>query len=131
MTRAEIIKKIRYILQSGQCPSYFTNKCKNDGACGRCENEAMDRLIAEYDAQIRVDERTKAEIDFQNSDYWNDYLAKVLADERAKAFKEFVDLYREFCNAPSDESCLKEDIECEGMCIDCFEKWLQQRSRNE
>lgn len=52
---------------------------------------------------------------------------EVRADERAKAFKEFVDLYREFCKAPSDESCLKEDIECEGMCIDCFEKWFKEK----
>ena len=114
MTRAEIIKKIRYILQSGQCPSYFTNKCKDDGACGRCENEAMDRLIAEYDAQIRVDERTKAERDFQNGDYWNEYLAKVLEDERAKVLDDFEQFYISYneikcenCNDDSEYACFK------------------------
>ena len=38
--------------------------------------------------------RADAERDFQNSDYWNDYLAKVIADaradEREKVINEFL-----------------------------------------
>ena len=45
---------------------------------------------------IRADERKKAEQEFQNSDYWNDYLAKVIADarvdERAKVIDEVVEI---------------------------------------
>lgn len=50
-----MIEKIRYILQSGQCLSDFTDKCKNDGACRKCEDEALEKLIAEHDKQIRAD----------------------------------------------------------------------------
>lgn len=47
---------------------------------------------------------------------------------RADAFKEFVDSYREFCMTPHDEeTCLKSDEECDGMCIDCFAKWVQTK----
>lgn len=50
-----MIKEIRRILQSGQCLSDFSDKCKNDGACGKCEDEALEKLIAEHDAQIKTD----------------------------------------------------------------------------
>ena len=50
-----MIKKIRDILQSGLCLSDFTDKCKNDGACRKCEDEALEKLIAEHDKQIRAD----------------------------------------------------------------------------
>ena len=42
--------------------------------------------IEEFEKQIRAE----AERDFQNSDYWNDYLAKVIADAKAEAIEEFV-----------------------------------------
>lgn len=45
--------------------------------------------MEEHDAEVRAEERKKAEIDFQNGEYWNDYLSKVLADERAKTIDEF------------------------------------------
>lgn len=49
---------------------------------------------------------------------------------KADAFKEFVELYREFCLIPHDEeACLKSDEECDGMCIDCFEKWVQKKEQ--
>ena len=41
-----------------------------------------------FEEEVRKDERKKAEQDFQNSDYWNDYLAKVIADERTNILKE-------------------------------------------
>lgn len=53
-------------------------------------DECQKRMIAEHDAIIRENERKKAEKDFQNSNYWNDYLAKILADERKKCIREFV-----------------------------------------
>ena len=34
--------------------------------------------------------REDAERDFQNSDYWNDYLAQVIKDTKADAIEEFV-----------------------------------------
>lgn len=36
--------------------------------------------------------RIDAERDFQNSDYWNDYLAKVIADARADERVKVIDL---------------------------------------
>lgn len=33
--------------------------------------------------------KADAERDFQNSDYWNDYLAKVIKDAKADAIDEF------------------------------------------
>lgn len=62
-----MIKKIRYILQSGQCLSDFGNKCKNDGACGKCEDEALEKLIAEHDAKVRADERKSVLDEVKNS----------------------------------------------------------------
>ena len=45
-------------------------------------------LLGKYDGikQGKAD----AEREFQNSDYWNDYLAKVIADAKAEAIEEFV-----------------------------------------
>lgn len=37
--------------------------------------------------------RRDAERDFQNSDYWNNYLAKVIKDARADAIDEFIDKF--------------------------------------
>lgn len=71
--------------------------------------------------------KAAAEREFQESDAWNDYLAKVIADARADAFNEFVELYREFINAPCDEACFKNEIdECDGICIDCFENGIRR-----
>lgn len=56
---------------------------------------------------------------------------QIRADERTKAFKEFVDSYREFNEAPSEEACLKNDIECDGMCIDCFERWFKEKKNEQ
>ena len=92
-----------YVINHSTCCMPRCEYVENDIEidCDECQK----RMIAEHDAQIR-------------------------ADEQKKAFKEFADLYREFCKAPSDESCLNEDIECEGMCIDCFEKWLTTKKQN-
>lgn len=53
-----------------------------------------------WEKEIRADERAKAERDFQNSDYWNDYLAKVIADaradEREEAAVDFVKVLEDF-----------------------------------
>lgn len=82
----------------------------NHSSCGmpRCEyvengidiscDECQKRMIAEHDAKIRAEERKKAEIDFQNSDYWNDYLGKVIADARADERREI----SEILNSPGD-----------------------------
>lgn len=42
------------------------------------------------ETEIRADERKKAERDFQNSDYWNEYLEQLIANVRAdeQAFVE-------------------------------------------
>ena len=60
---------------------------KNDNA----ENlyEFTESELSAHDEQIRADERKKAEQDFQNSDYWNEYLEKVIADARADAIDEY------------------------------------------
>ena len=71
--------------------------------------------------------KADAEREFQNSEYWNDYLAKILTDERANTVKEFAYLYREFLLSSNEITCSKTDIECDGMCIDCFEKWLKEQ----
>lgn len=54
-----MIKEIRSILQSGLCLSDFSDKCKNDGNCIKCENEALKKLIAGHDEKIRAEEREK------------------------------------------------------------------------
>lgn len=47
---------------------------------------------------------------------------------KADAFNEFVESYREFINAPCDEACFKKEIDvCDGICIDCFEKWFKEK----
>ena len=38
--------------------------------------------------------RADAEREFQNSDYWNDYLAKVIADAKAEVIEEVIRLAR-------------------------------------
>ena len=38
-----------------------------------------------------------AEIDFQNSEYWNDYLAKVISDANAEAVAEYKDNIKKWC----------------------------------
>lgn len=45
--------------------------------------EFTDSELEEHDAEVRAEERKKAEQDFQNGEYWNDYLANVIADARA------------------------------------------------
>lgn len=53
-------------------------------------------------------------------------LDKRRADEiRAEAFGEFVLKYKEFQNVPFDVSC--DDTECDGDCINCFEKWYKEQ----
>lgn len=51
---------------------------------------------------IRADERKKAEQDFQNSDYWNEYLAKVIADARAKVLDKIIDIVAIACKFDED-----------------------------
>lgn len=45
-------------------------------------------IVEDYEEKIRAE----AEKDFQNTDYWNDYLAKVVADERKKTIEEVKDI---------------------------------------
>lgn len=52
---------------------------------------AIITTLEKHDEEIRADERKKAEQDFQNSDYWNDYLAKVIADARAEEREKVLD----------------------------------------
>lgn len=51
--------------------------------------EFTDSELEEHDAEVRSDERKKAELDFQNGEYWNDYLEKVIADAKADAINEY------------------------------------------
>lgn len=39
----------------------FYQQMQNDGDCGKCEDEALEKLIAEHDAQIRADEQAFVE----------------------------------------------------------------------
>lgn len=57
-----------------------------DVECKRCRvNKYCGTLITcEQTKEVYQQARADAERDFQNSDYWNDYLAKVIVDERAK-----------------------------------------------
>lgn len=48
---------------------------------------------SQCEMDVRADERTKAEQDFQNSDYWNDYLAKMLSDERERILEHQTIIY--------------------------------------
>lgn len=60
--------------------------------------EFTDSELEEHDAEVRAEERKKAEQDFQNSDYWNEYLEKVIADARADERREI----SEILNSPGD-----------------------------
>lgn len=61
--------------------------------------------------------RAEAERDFQNSDYWNDYLAQVIKDAKADAIEEFVSNFeKEF--APNLDGSLIAMIE--------FSKWFDK-----
>lgn len=53
--------------------------------------------IKEYIKQARASERADAERDFQNSDYWNDYLAKIIADAKADAIEECIKTLTDYC----------------------------------
>lgn len=72
----------------------YSKKLKYSGwpccGCNKCEVE------------VRADERKNAERDFQNSDYWNDYLTKVIndakKDERSKII-EILDSADDSANA--------------------------------
>lgn len=61
--------------------------------------------MAYLESNIRADERAKAEQDFQNSDYWNDYLSKVLADERASVVEKLMPLAKceKGCNSIAEQ----------------------------
>lgn len=117
-----------YVIKHSSCvmPKCIYVENGIDINCDECQK----RMIAEHDAIIRTDERKKAEQDFQNSDYWNDYLSKVITDVKADAFKEFIESYIAFYKAPSEESCLKKDVdECDGICIECFKKWYKEHKK--
>lgn len=57
-----------------------------------CESDTEDTLEIYCYEKGRAD----AERDFQNSDYWNDYLAEVIADAKNDAIEDFVELL--FCD---------------------------------
>jgi len=80
--------------------------------------------LVEWEKQIRADLLMPYDVESIE-----DLIDNVKSKARADAFKEFVNLYREFCIASPDESCLKEDdMQCDGMCIDCFAKWVQTKN---
>lgn len=82
-----------YVINHSSCVMPRCEYAENgiDIDCDECQK----RMIAEHDAKIRADERAKAERDFQNSDYWNEYLEKVLADERNKAIEDCKEVVRQ------------------------------------
>lgn len=62
------------------CDDHYGESC--DGNCKGCL-EATRKAFTNFENLVRTDERRRVEEDFQNSDYWNDYLAKVIAEARA------------------------------------------------
>ncbi len=62
--------------------------------------------LKEHDAKIKAE----AEREFQNSDYWNDYLAKVIADAKAEVIDEFVEYVKQYMwwSTESDEKVIGE-----------------------
>ena len=64
------------------------------------ENEQVANWLEELKAMRNLDKtnysdgyekgRADAERDFQNSDYWNDYLQKIISEAKADAIEEFV-----------------------------------------
>lgn len=82
--------------------------------------EVAKNLLKEHDKQIRAD----AERDFQNSDYWNDYLAKVIADAKADAIEEcFLKIEERFNDDTTVsfdlpiEEILGEDVDVDDFCM--------------
>lgn len=56
------------------------------------------------DCLIHIEDiRADAERDFQNSDYWNDYLAKVIADTKADVIDECIEKLYEVTPQTSDQ----------------------------
>lgn len=49
---------------------------------------------------------------------------KELKNERAKT----IEAYRTFCRLPGNNGCRKTDDECDGMCVDCFVKWIEEKN---
>lgn len=60
---------------------------QRDLELGYCEEAQTYCSVAEDRYQQG---KADAERDFQNSDYWNDYLAKVISDAKADAIDEMV-----------------------------------------
>lgn len=88
--------------------------------------EIVESNIAEYGVcDITIEEykylkqqiRADAERDFQNSDYWNDYLAKVISDARADAIDEYMNKLCDKCIQTPNEcwnlECPFADDECQ------------------
>lgn len=46
--------------------------------------------------------RQDAERDFQNSDYWNDYLQKIISDAKAEWIEEFREKINKYLNESTD-----------------------------
>lgn len=87
LTRAELIEMI--------CPADTTYDCNQgncSSSCDKCE-DILNYLIDRYDAKVRED----AERDFQNSDYWNDYLADVIKKAKIDAIDECIRITNECC----------------------------------
>lgn len=86
MDREELIERI--------CPTDATYECGRGDCESNCQNcgVLLNALLDEYDKHIRAD----AEREFQNSDYWNDYIAKVIADTRTDERVRVIDELQSF-----------------------------------
>lgn len=67
-----------------------TRKCCKDELPKGCPDCQKDDMFGDtcHAYQAYQQGRADAERDFQNSDEWNDYLAKVIADAKADAIEE-------------------------------------------
>lgn len=114
LTRAELIDRI--CLADATCDCGQGN-CSS--SCDKCE-DILNYLLDRYDAKVRADERKKAERDFQNSDYWNDYLEKVIADARADERAEML--------MPYDVESIDDLIEnVRAKVLDEFANWYRSK----
>lgn len=68
--------------------------------------------------------RADAERDFQNSDYWNDYLAEIKKQTRAAAIDEFARVYEQI-NLIGCSGCrhFNDDVRC----LDCVVEQLKEK----
>lgn len=97
----EVEKYKKELIEVLHCGDRYGDGCNGDYDCEECL-EATRRAFTNFENLVRADERRRVEEDFQNSDYWNDYLAKVLADERAKVLDKIIDIVAIACKFDED-----------------------------